>query len=71
MCGAAGDPGAAGGPGRAERQRPSAHRQRAPQADGGEREFDRICGPQVDTVLGWEVEERQQFLLIVRELLRS
>lgn len=40
-----------------------------PQAHGGERGLDRIRGPRVDPVLGWEVEECQQLVLIVSDLL--
>ena len=36
--------------------------------DGGERRLDRVRGPQVDPVLGREVVERQQFLLVVGDL---
>lgn len=36
-----------------------------PQSHGGEGRLDRVGGPQVDPVLGGEVEERQQLVLVI------
>ena len=40
-----------------------------PQADGGERAFDRVGGSQVDPVLGREVVEGEQHVAILRQAL--
>ncbi|WP_218010286.1 hypothetical protein [Actinomadura chibensis] len=53
----------------------AAARERAPratlvrQAHGGEGRLDRVRGPQVEAVLGGEVEERRQFGFIIGDLL--
>lgn len=42
-----------------------------PQAHSGEGRLDRVRGPQVDPALGGEVEERQQFFLVIGDRLTT